>query len=287
MSMATSVWTESLASMNSVQQCSCQMSIQYAVQEDHHRDLSCSLSSNTYSPDLEHHIRKSLRRHLHLTNELTDVTSDSAYRSTDSIDHVSSDMTTDVESSRSYDHMSSDDLHNSAIDSSYIVPDGSSLDSAYCSTCSSEVDNIQGDRPPCIGQEESPIRKSTRSRRSLSRSHRSVKKSQLEAFCLNSDITKSNVSTDSYNHTSTADRTDESSNPKSHRSKAQLNTINVSLMSDCSSFMDKPLCHLGVTEQTMSKERKKSLVHKLKKIGKQLHKKCSGGNVEFKTLAVL
>ena len=297
MSMATSVWTDSSTSVNPEQKYCCEKSTQSVLQ-----DLSCSLSSSMYSPALTPHIRKSLRRHLHLSSVLTD----SAYRTTDSCNYVSSDVTTDVESSKSCNLInttaescnhksfcgSNDDSYNymcySTADSSYIVPDGSSLDSAYCSTWSSEVDNTVKDRPPCIGQEDSPIRKSTRSRRSLSRSHRrSVKKSQLEAFCLNSNITKSNMSTDSHNNTSASDETDESSNTTSHRSKSHLDFINVSLTSDSSSFMDKPLCHLGVTEQTMSKERKKSLVHKLKKIGKQFHKKCSGGNVDLKTLAVL
>lgn len=81
---------------------------------------------------------------------------------------------------------------------------------------------------------------------------------------------------------------------------------NVTVSSDTSAFMSKPICALAVTNKKrkrftkdnqskpknsdslqnfISKDRKKSLISKLKKIGQQIHQKCSSSSLQ--TLAVL
>ena len=63
----------------------------------------------------------------------------------------------------------------------------------------------------------------------------------------------------------------------------------VSLSSDQSSFMHKPMCTQGILEKdiNMPSYKKKSLLKKLKSIGKHFHHKCATQSKQFRTLAVL
>ena len=66
-------------------------------------------------------------------------------------------------------------------------------------------------------------------------------------------------------------------------------TRNDTVNSDSSSFMQKPLCKKGVSWQNMDKSRKRSILSKLKKIGRHLHQhsKNNGCLDQVETLAVL
>ena len=63
------------------------------------------------------------------------------------------------------------------------------------------------------------------------------------------------------------------------------------VISDTSMFMQQPLCHQPVTRKdSISKEKKKSLIHKLKKFSKHLQNKCYSskkGTTQHTTLAIL
>ena len=153
----------------------------------------------------------------------------------------------------------------------YYCPDGSSEESLYHSGCSHKEYSVSlpctEDRPVCIGQEGSPIRKSTRSRKymELSGEERSLRSSTRRSTRKSWVIKKLDSELPTLE-----------------------NSMTESMNSDSSSFMEKPLRHLGVTEHTISKDRRKSLVQQLKRIGKHLHRsKSSNSGTEHTTLAVL
>ena len=107
---------------------------------------------------------------------------------------------------------------------------------------------VLGERPPCLGQEVSPFRQGT----SYARLGYTQK---TTAHCHMIERQLSGMSTDN-------------------------TLVNTTVNSDASTFMEQPLCKEPVT-----KTRRKSLSHKLKKIGRHLHSRKSATDVH--TLAVL
>ena len=139
----------------------------------------------------------------------------------------------------------------------------SSEDSVTCAKV--RIGSKLGERPPCIGQESSPER-------------RAVITSSINPIMPCNSCGKKVTSSVRMSRRPE----DMSTTPR------RLEIINTSLSSDVTTFMDRPIRHqLGVTENVTNKARRKSLVNKIRKIGKQIHSKYSKKSDRIQTLAVL
>lgn len=153
----------------------------------------------------------------------------------------------------------------------YKVPDNS-FNNTYSTYASSK--EVLGARPVCEGQESSQTKRKhdlTKSFRNSKEYRRSMKKRKSEYS----------------SHVFDAGRPVENLNLEISGNTLLSNDLTVNY--DSSAFMEQPMLSLGVTETyNLSKEKKKSIIYKLKKFGKHLQNKCSKQEENtLKTLAIL
>ena len=103
---------------------------------------------------------------------------------------------------------------------------------------------VLGERPPCVGEESSQVQRIREKEEKVQRTQRSCDQSAPSEL--------------------SEDRLD-----------VTMTTMNDSVESDDEDFMERSICHLGIKEKTMLKTKKRSLVHKLKKLGKHFRKSGS------------
>ena len=155
--------------------------------------------------------------------------------------------------------------------------------SVYCCEPKEESDTTEipeyitalEERPVPIGQENSPLKRDSKFETSffLKNSNRNIDLQINQRVSYRRKIPQKTLQ-DSDLHLDC-----ENTNENIH-----FKSSNITVNSDASTFMDKPLCDIGVKSKSISKSKKKILTDKLKRVGLQLQgsKKNS-----LKTLAVL
>ena len=131
-----------------------------------------------------------------------------------------------------------------------------------------------GPRPACIGQESDSDSFYLTGSSGYSSASGSFSRKPIPAH------------TSAYKDTIGAASVNENVHVQELKNKKSTPRLDITMCSDMTAFMEKPLCRHGVVKEAkMSRKQKKSIAHKLKNIGRKIHGITSSSSLQ--TLAVL
>ena len=182
-------------------------------------------------------------------------------------------------------------------------PHGPSGNQMVCQNNDRATDNVVSTtmykRPQCLGGECTSVAQTELNRKHLQHLAKGTsavtKCSQKESNRKQEHLSQEYITVASNGVTKCSQKVSaRQSHQKSSESKESslsaryADTKNDTVNSDSTSFMQKPLCKRGVAKSHMDKSRKRSILSKLKKIGRHLHQgKTTSCTEQMETLAVL